>query len=163
MDWSLAKLSECKISTTSLSIFSMLDILKMSLEGSVDATESVHCYHFVINTLRPIQNGRNFPDDFFKWILLNENAWISINISLKFVPRGPINKIPTLVQVMAWSRPGNKPLSEPMKVRLPTHMCVTRPQWVKNFTLVRNSLYWHVHNGTSQLIVSKCHSGKGSS
>ena len=84
-----------------------------------------------LNTLRPRQNGRHFPDDIFKWIFLNENVWISISISLKFVPRDPINNIPTLVQVMAWRRPGDKPLSEPMMVRLPTHICVTRPQWVK--------------------------------
>ena len=84
--------------------------------------------HF--NTLRSRQNGRHFPIDIFKWIILNENVWISINISLKFVPRGPINNIPTLVQVMAWRRPGDKPLSEPMMVRLRTHICVTRPQWV---------------------------------
>ena len=81
------------------------------------------------NTLRPRQNGRHFPDDIFKWIFLNENVWISINISLMFVPRGPINNIPTLVQVMAWRRPGDKPLSEPMMVRLPMHICVTRPHW----------------------------------
>ena len=31
---------------------------------------------------------------------------------------------------MAWRRPGDKPLSESMMVRLPTHICVTRPQWV---------------------------------
>ena len=83
-----------------------------------------------INTLRPRQNGRHFPDDIFKWIFLNENVWISINTSLKFVPRGLINNIPTLVQVMAWRWPGDKPLYEPMMVRLPTHICVTRPQWV---------------------------------
>ena len=40
----------------------------------------------------------------FQWIFLNENVRISINISLKFVPWGPINNIPTLVQVMAWRR-----------------------------------------------------------
>ena len=51
----------------------------------------------LINTLRPRQNGRHFPDDIFKFIFLNENAWISIKISLKFVPKGPINKIPALV------------------------------------------------------------------
>ena len=84
-----------------------------------------------VNTLRPRENGRHFPDDIFKWIFLNDNVWISINISLKFVPRGPINNIPTLVQVMAWRRPGDKPLFEPMMVRLPTHICFTRPQWVK--------------------------------
>ena len=32
---------------------------------------------------------------------------------------------------MAWRRPGDKPLTEPMMVSLPTHMCVNRPQWVK--------------------------------
>ena len=88
--------------------------------------------NWTLNTLRPRQNGRHFPDDIFKWIFLNENVWISINISMKFVPRGPINNILTLVQIMAWRRPGDKPLSEPMMVRLPTHICVTRPQWVKN-------------------------------
>ena len=84
-----------------------------------------------LNTLRPRQNDRHFPDDIFKWIFLNENVWISINISLKFVPRDPFNNIPTLVQVMAWRRPGVKQLSEPMMVRLPTHICVTWPQWIK--------------------------------
>ena len=34
------------------------------------------------------------------------------------------------VQIMAWRRPGDKPLSEPMMVSLTTHICVTRPQWV---------------------------------
>ena len=86
------------------------------------------------NTLRPRQNGRHFPDDIFKWIFLNENVWISIKISLEFVPRGLINNIPALVQIMAWRRPADKPLSEPMMVSLPTHICVTRPQWVKSIT-----------------------------
>ena len=31
---------------------------------------------------------------------------------------------------MAWRRPGDKPLSKPMMVSLPTYICVTRPQWV---------------------------------
>ena len=83
-----------------------------------------------INTLRPRQNRRRFADDIFKWIFLNENVWISINISLKFVPKSPIDHIPALVQIMAWRRPGDKPLSEPMMINLPTHICVTRPQWV---------------------------------
>ena len=102
-----------------------------------------------VNTLRPRQNGRHFPDNIFKWIFLNENVWISINISLKFVPRGPINNIPTLVQVMAWRRPGDKPLSEPMMVRLPTHICVTQAQWVKSFKLTLPHICWiswHSHH-----------------
>ena len=88
----------------------------------------------VFNSLRPRQNERHFADDIFKCIFLNENVWIPIKISLKFVPQGPINKFPALVQIMAWRRPGDKPLSGPMMVRLPTHICVTRPQWVK---------FWH--------------------
>ena len=83
------------------------------------------------NTLRPRKNGRHFPNDIFKWIFLKENVWISIKInSLKFLPRGPISNIPALVQIMAWRRPGDKPLSKPMTVSLLTHICVTRPQWV---------------------------------
>ena len=85
----------------------------------------------MINTLRPRQNGRHFADDVFKCIFLNENVWILLKISLKFVSMGPINNIPLLVQVMAWRWPGNKPLSEPMLVSLPTHICVTRPQWIE--------------------------------
>ena len=85
----------------------------------------------LLNSLRPRQNGRHFADDISKCIFLNENVWIPIKISLKFVPKGPINDIPALVQIMAWRRPGDKPLSEPMLVSLPTHICVTRPQWVK--------------------------------
>ena len=81
-----------------------------------------------INTLRPRQNGRHFPDDVFKCIFLNENVRISIEISLKFLLKGPINNILALVQIMAWRRSGDKPLSEPMMVSLPTHICVTRPQ-----------------------------------
>ena len=61
----------------------------------------------------------------------NENVWISIKISLNFVPKVPINNIPALVQIMAWRRSGDKPLSESMVDSLLTHICVTRPQWVK--------------------------------
>ena len=83
-----------------------------------------------VNSLRPRQNRRHFADDIFKCILLNKNVWIPIKISLKFVPKGPIDNIPAMVQIMAWRRPGDKPLSEPMMVNLPTHICVARPQWV---------------------------------
>ena len=82
------------------------------------------------NTLGPRQDGRYFADDVLKCILLNENAWILLKIPLKLVPKGPINNIPALVQIMAWRRPGDKPLSEPMLVFVLTHICVTRLQWV---------------------------------
>ena len=33
------------------------------------------------------QNGRHFADDIFKCVFLNEDIWISMNISPKFVPQ----------------------------------------------------------------------------
>ena len=84
----------------------------------------------MIITLRLRQNGHRFADNTFKRIFLNENVRISIKISLKFVPMGPINNIPALVQIMAWRRSGDKTSSEPMMVSLLTHICVTPPQWV---------------------------------
>ena len=60
--------------------------------------------------------------DIFECIFVNENVWIVIKISLKFVSKGPMNNIPVLVQIMAWRRPGDKPLSEPW---LPRHICIT--------------------------------------
>ena len=85
---------------------------------------TISCY---INTLRPRRSRRHFADDIFKCILLNENALTSIQISLKFIPKGPINNMPALVQIMAWCRPGDKPLSEPMIVSLPTHIRSASP------------------------------------
>ena len=58
----------------------------------------------------------DLADDIFKCIFLNENVWILIKISLKFVPKGPIINIPALVQIMGWRRPGNKSLFEAMLV-----------------------------------------------
>ena len=76
------------------------------------------------------QNGRHFADDIFKCVFINENVWIVIKISLNFVPKGRINNIPALVQIMAWRLRGDKPLCEPMMVSLLTNICVTWPQWV---------------------------------
>ena len=38
-----------------------------------------------------------FQMTFFKCIFLNENAWISINSSLNFVPMGQINNISGMI------------------------------------------------------------------
>ena len=102
---------------------------RLALDGvryKVSATQ------VLFSTLRPRQNGRHFADDMFKYIFLNENVWIPIEISLTFVPMGSINNNPALFQKMAWRRPGDKPLSEPMMVSSLTHTCVTRPQWVNS-------------------------------
>ena len=87
-------------------------------------------YLYFFNTLEQRKNCHHVADSIFRCIFLNENVWISLKISLKFVPKGPINNIPALVQVMAWCWLDDKPLSEPIMVRLPTHICITRPQWV---------------------------------
>ena len=59
-------------------------------------------YVVTVMTLRPGQNGCQFSDDNFKCIFLNENIKASINTSLKFVPKIPVNNIPALFQKMAW-------------------------------------------------------------
>ena len=105
-----------------------------STSASVATMLSTHtrvCSCLSVNSLRPRLNRRPLADDIFKCIFLNENELISSKISLKFVPRVQINNIPALVQIMAWRRPGDKPLSGPMMASLLTHICVTRPQWVK--------------------------------
>ena len=76
-----------------------------------------------LKTLRPRQNGCHFTVVIFKYISFNENVWISIKSSLIF-SKGPIHNIPSLVQMMAWRRPGDKPLSEQMLVGLLAHMCM---------------------------------------
>ena len=53
-------------------------------------------------------------------IFLNENDRIWIQISLKFVPRSPIDNNAALVQVMAWHQTGDKPLPETIMV----HWCL---------------------------------------
>ena len=60
--------------------------------------EADHTAYIGLNHWRP---DKNFPDDIFKWIFLNENIWISIKNSFKFVPKGLIANIPALIQIMA--------------------------------------------------------------
>ena len=86
-----------------------------------------------VNTLRPRQDGRHFADAIFTCIFFNENHCILIKFSLKYVRKVPIDNKQALVQIMVWRRSGDKPLSEPMMVSLPTHICVTRPQWVNRW------------------------------
>ena len=63
------------------------------------------------------QNYCHFADGIFKCIFLNENVWISFNISLEFFLKVQINNIPALAH-----RPGVKPLSEPMMFSLLMHI-----------------------------------------
>ena len=79
---------------------------------------------------------------------MNDNMWISINISLNFVAVGQIKINTSLVQILAWCRSGDKPLSEPMMVSLMTLICVSRPQWFKeekDHTWCANQRYLSLH------------------
>ena len=71
---------------------------------------------YLYNTLRSRQNGRHFADDTINRIFVNENVRISIEFSLKFAPKGPINKYssigsdnglaPTRRQAIIWTDDG---------------------------------------------------------
>ena len=71
----------------------------------------VERFHF--DKLRPIKKFRHFADDIFKCVFLNENIWISLKMSLKFVPKFRIYKIQAFVQIMVWRRQGDKPFWGP--------------------------------------------------
>ena len=75
--------------------------------------------------------------------------------SQKFVGNGPTNNIVALVQIIAWCRPGDKLLFEPVMVSLSTHICVIRPQWIYNAYL-QTVAYWNVcYVYVSNMVFSK--------
>ena len=67
---------------------------------------------FVMELLNFPPIGRQYH--IFKRIFLNENNRISIQFSLKFVHKGPIDNKSALAQVMACRLFGAKPLPESM-------------------------------------------------
>ena len=69
-------------------------------------------HHVHINSSSPGQNSRHFANDIFKHIFVNENVWILLKISLKFISKVPINNISALIQIMACCLISTKPLSE---------------------------------------------------
>ena len=96
----------------------------------IDKTHSSNYITILFIILRQIPKLPPSRTRHFQVYFLNENIWISIKISGKFVPEGTINNTPELVQIMARRRPGDKPLFEKMMVTLLTHICVTWHQWV---------------------------------
>ena len=73
-----------------------------------------------------------FQVHFLEWKYID----FDLNIT-KFIPKGLINNIPVLVQIMVRCRTGDKPLSGLMMIILLLHICVTRPQWVNSWIGVR--------------------------
>ena len=94
------------------------------------------CNDFTITTSVDLLThwDRDKMDAILKCIFLNKNTRISLEISLKFVPKVRINNIPALVQIMAWRLQDHKPLFEPNMVSLLTHISINQPQWVKSNT-----------------------------
>ena len=88
------------------------------------------------NSLRPRQNGHHFQTTFSNVISWMKMYEFPLRFHWSLFPRVDFNNIPALGQIMAWRRPGDKPLSEPMMVSLLTHRCATRPQWVNK---IKNS------------------------
>ena len=146
---------------TQLALWLLLTWWHIRSQGiSSNGSDQVLPYYFGhntrrINTLRPRQNGRHFTDDTFKHIFLKENVRILIEIPLKFVPKSPIDNIPALFQIMAWRRPGDKPLSEAMMVSLLMHICVARPQWVN--WLRPSDTYMNENNIPTLFQIMACH------
>ena len=74
--------------------------------------------------------------EIFKCTFLDETCCILIkkNISVKYVRKGPIDNNPAFVQIMAWRRKATSHSLTQWWPRLLTHICVSRPQWVKTRT-----------------------------
>ena len=83
----------------------------------VAAFKSLRFALFFLLNSPPGQNGYHFAN-IFKRIFLNENGRISIQFSLKFVRKGPIDNKSALVQIMACSLFDAKLLPEPMLTQL---------------------------------------------
>ena len=66
-----------------------------------------YVHNSYVNTLSTEQNGHHFAEDIFKCTSVNKNAW-KFHWSLWV----PLENKPTMVQVMAWCRPGDRPLFE---------------------------------------------------
>ena len=105
----------------------------------------------LLNTLRLRQNlppfrRRHFQRHFLEWKFRN-NADDFIEVW--------IYNIPALVLIMAWRRPGDKPLPETMMISLLTHICVTRPQWV-NALWPSDAMRWNRSGSTLAQVMACC-------
>ena len=89
--------------------------------------------------------GREAMAAFFRMTFsnafFNGNIWILIKISLSFATKLPIDNSQALVPIMACRWSGDKSLCESMMVRLPTHVCLIRPQWLMTLTTLSERRY----------------------
>ena len=117
--------------------------------------------HKLVNSSTPGQNGRQFADDIFKCVFMNEKFCILIQVSLKSVLKGPIDNT-IAFRVMAWCRTGHKPLPELMLTRFTDAYMRhdARRRWVKSigemlhewprslFTICHTSIYMKLSSAT---------------
>ena len=112
------------------------------------------CLHITLSVNCLTHWGRDKMAVNFLTTFSNVYSWtkiyISIKISLNFVPKGPINNIPALVQIMTWRRPGNEPLSGPVMVSF-ICICVTWPQWVNSIRI--QPLYYNASHSHVKCII----------
>ena len=110
-----------------------------------------------VNTLRPRKYGRHLAD-IIKRISLNENYCIWIQVSLKYVPTGPVS-MPALVQIMALCRAGEKSLSDPMATHFTDVYTVYPKKYahglvvlcfvvvMQSFIMNSHEVFIHIHQG----------------
>ena len=92
--------------------------------------------HLPLDKIAPI-----LADDIFKWIFLDENHKISIEVSLKFVPMSPFYNRPAFVRY--W-RGAEKATNHYPNKHWPSslrHVCGTRGRWVQNLIDMRSIIY----------------------
>ena len=95
------------------------------------------------------KNRRRFAADTLKCILLNENVWILIGISLKYAPWGRIDNDPALVQIMAWRRTGAKSLSF---IYWHIYASLGLNELGVSFAYSRLLIVWHIFNAESMFM-----------
>ena len=75
----------------------------------------------------------HFEQDIFKFIYLNDNCCILIQIILKFVPKGLAIHIHASVQKMAYVNQATSHYRNKRRPSLLTHVCINRSQWICNY------------------------------
>ena len=99
--------------------------------------------HNEAETKWPSFHRRHFQSHFLK-----SNYCILIQISLKFVYKGPINNNPALVQMMAWCWTGDKPSSEAM-MALVTDACKCHSASMSYISILwRAKMFWKTYRYT---------------
>ena len=104
----------------SLSSLCTRHVRTASTDISYNTMYKFNIIHFPLHDVWPMElthlPWKKWPP-YWQTTILHAFTWMkmsSVHISLKFVPRGPIDNKPALVQVMTWRLRGDKPLHELM-------------------------------------------------